>query len=74
MGCNTMKKLKLFFIFNICFLSIYAVNCEKITISALGDIMMHKEIQESAMHQTGNYDQVFSDVKDFLLNDDLKLR
>ena len=33
MGCNTMKKLKLFFIFNICFLSIYAVNCEKITIS-----------------------------------------
>lgn len=73
MGCNTMKKLKLFFIFNICFLSIYAVNCEKITISALGDIMMHKEIQESAMHQTGNYDQVFSDVKDFLLNDDLTI-
>lgn len=65
-----MKKSRLFLIFGICLLGVYAGYCEKITISAVGDIMMHKEIQESAMYQTENYDQVFSDVKDILLEDD----
>jgi poly-gamma-glutamate synthesis protein (capsule biosynthesis protein) len=68
-----MKKLKSFFILNICLFGVYAGNCEKITISALGDIMMHKEIQESAMYQTGNYDQVFSDVKEILQKDDFTI-
>ena len=68
-----MNKLRLLLIFIICFLGIYTVNSEKITISALGDIMMHKEIQESAMYQTGNYDQVFSDVKDILQKDDFTI-
>ena len=68
-----MNKLRLLLIFIICFLGIYTVNSEKITISALGDIMMHKEIQESAMYQTGNYDQVFSDVKELLQKDDLTI-
>ncbi len=68
-----MKKLRLFLIFNICLFGIYAGFCEKITISAVGDIMMHKEIQESAMYQTENYDQVFSDVKDILQKDDFTI-
>ena len=68
-----MNKSRLLLIFIICFWGIYTVNCEKITISALGDIMMHKEIQESAMYQTGNYDQVFSDVKELLQKDDLTI-
>lgn len=71
---ETMRNKLSFFILTIALIfypiSLYA---EKITISAVGDIMAHIELQESALYGTDNYDLLFQDVKNIFLQDDFTI-
>lgn len=66
------KSIFVIFIFLIIF-SKHQLNSTKITISAIGDIMAHIELQQYAFLQNNNYLHLFEPTSKIFLNDDLTI-
>jgi hypothetical protein len=67
------KKIKLLIILIIIFTTKQIISPQKITISAIGDIMMHYDLQQYALIQENNYLSLFEPTNKIFLNDDLTI-
>ena len=67
------KIISFIFIFLLVFSTQQLIFSNKITISAIGDIMMHYDPQKYALIQNDNYLSLFTPTNKVFLNDDLTI-